>query len=93
MHTTTIYANPEIALFAKELAEKLPGNLKSIYFTNSGSEANDLAMLMARTYTGNDDFLALRNAYHGMSYVCNSFFSHAKIVILSFVGYHGPHCS
>lgn len=37
------------------------------YFVNSGSEANDMAMLMARLYTGNYDVLALRNCYHGMS--------------------------
>ena len=37
------------------------------YFVNSGSEANDMAMLMARLYSGNYDLLALRNCYHGMS--------------------------
>jgi alanine-glyoxylate transaminase / (R)-3-amino-2-methylpropionate-pyruvate transaminase len=36
-----------------------------VYFVNSGSEANDLALLMARAYTGNYDIVALRNAYHG----------------------------
>jgi alanine-glyoxylate transaminase/(R)-3-amino-2-methylpropionate-pyruvate transaminase len=66
-HTTTIYLHPNIALYAKELADKMPGDLKVVYFTNSGSEANDLAMLMARCYTGNYDILALRNAYHGGS--------------------------
>ncbi len=66
-HTTTIYLNPGIALYAKELAEKMPGNLKVCYFVNSGSEANDLAVLMARAYTGNYDLIALRNAYHGGS--------------------------
>ena len=35
------------------------------FFVNSGSEANDLAMKMARLYSGNYDFLALRNGYHG----------------------------
>ena len=44
---------------------KLPGDLKVCYFVNSGSEANDLALLMARAYTGNYDVIALRNAYHG----------------------------
>lgn len=43
MHSTTIYLHPEIGSFAKELAEKMPGDLKVVYFTNSGSEANDLA--------------------------------------------------
>lgn len=66
-HTTTIYLNPGIALYAKELAAKMPGDLKVCYFVNSGSEANDLAILMARAYTGNYDLIALRNAYHGGS--------------------------
>jgi alanine-glyoxylate transaminase/(R)-3-amino-2-methylpropionate-pyruvate transaminase len=64
-HTTTIYLHPTIAEYARMLAEKLPGNLKVCYFVNSGSEANDLALLMARLYTGNYDVIALRNAYHG----------------------------
>eukprot|EP00339_Tiarina_fusa_P018491 CAMPEP_0117038574 /NCGR_PEP_ID=MMETSP0472-20121206/27131_1 /TAXON_ID=693140 ORGANISM="Tiarina fusus, Strain LIS" /NCGR_SAMPLE_ID=MMETSP0472 /ASSEMBLY_ACC=CAM_ASM_000603 /LENGTH=402 /DNA_ID=CAMNT_0004748833 /DNA_START=201 /DNA_END=1409 /DNA_ORIENTATION=+ len=67
-HTTTIYLNNQIAEYAEELAAKLPKDLDVIYFTNSGSEANDLAMMMSRLYTGSFDFLALRNAYHGMSY-------------------------
>ena len=66
-HTTTIYLNPGIALYAKELAAKMPGDLKVCYFVNSGSEANDLAILMARAYTQNYDVIALRNAYHGGS--------------------------
>ena len=66
-HTTTIYLHPNIALYAQELAAKMPGDLKVCYFVNSGSEANDLAMLMARAYRGNYDVIALRNAYHGGS--------------------------
>jgi alanine-glyoxylate transaminase/(R)-3-amino-2-methylpropionate-pyruvate transaminase len=66
-HTTTIYLNPNIALYAKELAAKMPGDLKVVYFANSGSEANDLALLMARATTGCYDLIALRNAYHGGS--------------------------
>lgn len=67
VHTTTIYANPEVALYGKALADKLPGDLSVCYFVNSGSEANDLALLMARLHTGNYDLIALRNAYHGGS--------------------------
>ncbi len=68
-HTTTIYLNPNIAAFAKKLSSTFPkdSNLSVCYFTNSGSEANDLAMLMARAHTGNFDMIALRNAYHGLS--------------------------
>lgn len=64
-HTTTIYLHPNIAEYAQALAAKMPGDLKVCYFVNSGSEANDLAVLMARAFTGNYDLIALRNAYHG----------------------------
>jgi len=68
-HTTTIYLHPTVAQYAKKLASTFPkgSNLSSVYFVNSGSEANDLAMLMARAHTGNYDLIALRNAYHGGS--------------------------
>jgi alanine-glyoxylate transaminase/(R)-3-amino-2-methylpropionate-pyruvate transaminase len=64
-HATTLYLHPNIAEYAEKLASKMPGELKVCYFVNSGSEANDLALLMARLYTGNYDVIALRNAYHG----------------------------
>jgi alanine-glyoxylate transaminase/(R)-3-amino-2-methylpropionate-pyruvate transaminase len=64
-HATTIYLHPNIAMYARDLATKLPGNLKVCYFVNSGSEANDLAILMARAFSGNYDVIALQNAYHG----------------------------
>jgi alanine-glyoxylate transaminase/(R)-3-amino-2-methylpropionate-pyruvate transaminase len=64
-HSTTIYLHPNISQYAEKLAAKMPGDLKVCYFVNSGSEANDLAILMARAYTGNYDIIALRNAYHG----------------------------
>lgn len=66
-HTTTIYLHPNISEYAAALAAKMPGDLKVCYFVNSGSEANDLALLMARAYTGNFDIVALRNCYHGGS--------------------------
>jgi len=64
-HTTTLYLHPNVAQYAEKLASKMPGDLKICYFVNSGSEANDLALLMARLFTGNYDVIALRNAYHG----------------------------
>lgn len=67
IHTTPIYLNNEIAEYGKELAAKFPENLRNIYFVNSGSEATELAMMMARQHTGNVDIIALRNAYHGGS--------------------------
>ncbi|GHP07813.1 aminotransferase 2 [Pycnococcus provasolii] len=68
-HTTTIYFNEQTSLYAKEFVERMPknSNLSRVYFVNSGSEANDLAMLMARLYTGNNNVVALSNGYHGTS--------------------------
>ncbi len=69
VHTTTIYLHPTIAIYARELARRMPdrSGLEVSYFTSSGSEANDLAILMARLHTGRHEVLTLRNAYHGGS--------------------------
>ncbi len=66
-HTTTIYLHPTIGLLGKKLAEHMPADsgLSVSYFTNSGSEANEVAILMAREYTGNSEVVSLRNGYHG----------------------------
>ncbi len=66
-HATTIYLHPNFPMLAKKLASKMPPGLDVTYFTNSGSEANDLAVSMARLYTGNFDVIGVRNGYHGGS--------------------------
>jgi alanine-glyoxylate transaminase/(R)-3-amino-2-methylpropionate-pyruvate transaminase len=75
-HGTTIYLHPNIAQLAKKLASKMPPGLDVTYFTNSGSEANDLAIMMARLATGHTDVIALRNAYHGGSPTAMGLTSH-----------------
>ncbi len=75
-HTTTIYLHPNFGNYAKALIEKMPDGLDVVYFTNSGSEANDLAMLMARLSTGNHDIIALQNGYHGGSQATMGLTSH-----------------
>jgi alanine-glyoxylate transaminase/(R)-3-amino-2-methylpropionate-pyruvate transaminase len=67
VHTTTLYLHPTVALYARKLAEHFPpgSNLTQTYFGNSGSEANEYAVLMARLHTNRDEVLALRNGYHG----------------------------
>ena len=64
-HTTSIYLQPKIHEYAEKLTATLPDNLSCVYLVNSGSEANDLAIMMARLYTGNYDIISLRNSYHG----------------------------
>lgn len=65
-HLTTLYLHPTIAEYSKMLVDKMPEHLSKVYLVNSGSEANDLAVLMARVYTENFDMITLRNGYHGM---------------------------
>ncbi|ESN99588.1 hypothetical protein HELRODRAFT_185816 [Helobdella robusta] len=66
-HAPSIFLSEAAITYATKLASKLPGNLKSVYLTNSGTEANDLALHMARLYTGRFDIISLQNAYHGGS--------------------------
>ncbi|XP_073511206.1 alanine--glyoxylate aminotransferase 2, mitochondrial [Phyllobates terribilis] len=66
-HTTNIYYHSPLYEYAEKLSSRLPGKLKALYLTNSGSEANDLALHMARLYTGNYDLISLRSGYHGAS--------------------------
>src|SRR6478752_7995842 len=77
-HTTTIYLHPAVVQFAEKLAEKMPPGLTRSYFTNSGSEANEVAILSAREYTGNQDVIALRNGYHGGTSVPMSLTDHGN---------------
>src|SRR5947207_653919 len=66
-HATTIYLHPTIGLLGKKVAEKMPAGsgLSVSYFTNSGSEANEIAILSAREFTRNHEVISLRNGYHG----------------------------
>ncbi len=64
-HTSTLYVNEIMVQFAEKLAAITPGRLQKSFFTNSGSEANETAIMAARLYTGNRDVLALRHAYSG----------------------------
>ncbi|MBI5631596.1 MAG: aspartate aminotransferase family protein [Elusimicrobia bacterium] len=67
-HTTSLYLHPSLGLYARRLIEKVkPANpeLDMCFFTNSGSEANELAALIAKNHTGSSEFVALRHAYHG----------------------------
>uniref|UniRef100_A0AC35TYP3 Alanine--glyoxylate aminotransferase 2, mitochondrial n=1 Tax=Rhabditophanes sp. KR3021 TaxID=114890 RepID=A0AC35TYP3_9BILA len=66
-HTTSIYHTEPIYEYAQKLLSTMPKHLDCVFFTNSGSEANDLAIELARLHTGRFDLLTLRNSYHGMT--------------------------
>ena len=66
-HTSTLYPNEAIVALAEKLAQITPGKLQKSFFTNSGTEANEAAILLARMATGCFDIVALRHAYSGSS--------------------------
>ncbi len=65
LNTNTRYLNDLLARYADRLLETLPASLEVCYFVNSASEANELALRLARAATGAVDTLVLDAAYHG----------------------------
>ena len=66
-HVSTLYVTEPQVRLAERLAELTPGQLKRSFFTNSGTEANETALVVARAHTGCDDVIVLRHSYHGRS--------------------------
>ena len=66
-HTSTLYPNEAIVALAEKLAQITPGKLQKSFFSNSGTEADEAAILLARMATGSYDVVALRHAYAGAS--------------------------
>ncbi|MEO8128009.1 MAG: aspartate aminotransferase family protein [Bryobacteraceae bacterium] len=67
-HVSTVFANEPQAALAKKMASLTPdGALTKSFFSNSGTEANETAILAARCYTGASEIVALRHSYHGRS--------------------------
>lgn len=67
-HVSTVFATEPQAALAKKIASLTPeGKLTKSFFTNSGTEANEVAILAARCYTGSTEIVALRHSYHGRS--------------------------
>ena len=65
LNTNTRYLNQNIVAYTKALLEKLPPELSVLHFVNSGSEATELALRMAKTITGQKNMLAIQVGYHG----------------------------
>ncbi|KAM3866553.1 5-phosphohydroxy-L-lysine phospho-lyase [Diretmus argenteus] len=65
LNTNARFLHDNIVLYADRLAATLPEKLCVFYFVNSGSEANDLALRLAKQYTQHEDVIVLDHAYHG----------------------------
>src|SRR5476651_2229688 len=84
--------------FAEKLISLLPANLQSVYFTNSGAEAVEGALKLAKRFTGRSDIIAFHNSYHGsthgaLSVMGNEEFKQAYRPLLpgiSFIQFNDP---
>jgi 4-aminobutyrate aminotransferase and related aminotransferases len=65
LNTNTRYLDETIVTYAQALTDHLPNGLNICYFTNSGSESNDLALRLARIATESEETIVLDGAYHG----------------------------
>jgi len=65
LNANTRYLNDAIGKYAEELINRMPDKLDTCFFTNSGSESNDLALRIAHNHTGSSETIVLDGAYHG----------------------------
>ncbi len=65
LNTNTRYLHDNVNRYAERLTRLLPEPLRVCFFVNSGSEANELALRLARAHTGREDVIVLEHAYHG----------------------------
>ncbi|HEY3306629.1 MAG TPA: aspartate aminotransferase family protein [Candidatus Binatia bacterium] len=76
-HISTLYPNEPHVRLAEKLAQITPGKLQKSFFTNSGTEANETAVLLAELHTKCQDVIALRHGYSGRSHLAMSLTGHA----------------
>jgi 4-aminobutyrate aminotransferase-like enzyme len=76
-HVSTLYPCEPIVALAEKLAAITPGKLSRSFFTSSGTEADETAVMLARLHTGNHDLIALRHAYSGRSLLATNLTAHA----------------
>ncbi|HZM68964.1 MAG TPA: aspartate aminotransferase family protein [Candidatus Cryosericum sp.] len=97
VHTSTLYATPALSDLAEALASVLPGDLKRVFLTNSGTEADETAILLARVFTGHQEVIVLRYGYAGRSMMAMSASGQASWKLLpqtvpGFVHAVAPYC-
>ncbi|NOZ04968.1 MAG: aspartate aminotransferase family protein [Chloroflexi bacterium] len=78
IHSSTLYPHENQVDLAEKLAALTPGKLQTSYFTNSGTEADETAVLLATAYTGSGEIIALRYGYSGRSFLSMSLTGHSS---------------
>jgi 4-aminobutyrate aminotransferase-like enzyme len=78
VHSSTLYPTAPIVELAEKIASITPGDLSKTFFTNSGTEADEAALMLARAATGNQTIIALRHSYSGRSMLAVTMTAHAQ---------------
>jgi 4-aminobutyrate aminotransferase-like enzyme len=96
-HTSALYANENQSNLAEKLAAITPGELKKSFFTSSGTEADDTAIMAAKLATGRHEIVVLRHSYSGRSATALSAVGHATwkpipSQVAGIVHAHAPYC-
>src|SRR5579871_479402 len=76
-HCSTLYPTAPIVALAKTLADLAPGKLEKSFFTGSGTEANETAVMLAKVATGRNEIIACRHSYSGRSHLNQTMTAHA----------------
>lgn len=76
MHTSTLYLSQPMIELAEKIAARSGIPDARVFFTTSGTEANDTAILLATNYRRSNEILAMRNSYHGRSFTAQAITSH-----------------
>ena len=77
-HVSSLYPTLPVVELAEKLVNLAPGKLDKCFFTASGTEADETAVMMAQLYTGNYELIALRHGYSGRSLLAQSLTAHAS---------------
>ena len=96
-HTSTLYPTLPIVQYAEKLASVCPNGLGKCFFTASGTEADETAVMLAQVHTGQQEVIALRHGYSGRSMLAQSLTAHAQFravttQIAAIKHAHAPYC-
>ena len=97
-HASTMFPNEGIVALAEKLAEIAPGEISQSFISNSGTEANEMAIQIARMFTRNFEIVALRHGYSGRSAIGQSLTAHSTwrkslpVPAAGFVHALNPYC-
>ena len=97
-HASTMFPNEAMVALAEKLAEIAPGEISQSFISNSGTEANEMAVQIARMFTRNFEIVALRHGYSGRSAIGQTLTAHGTwrkslpVPAAGFVHALNPYC-